>query len=153
MNCPYIYDHFVGKKSVPSEQLLSSIFESQLQFLLLLLKCFLFQKKMSNQLWASELLRQAASSVSDSVSGSCVSLSTTSCVSVPTTTSYSTRLWEATRTLFAPYGRNPVRGQRRGTTAPLPRTTFWSHRFCALARCNQVLIIIILNTSLTYLRN
>lgn len=114
-----------------------------------------FQVNMSNQLRASELLREAANLLNqprnsadiENVSPS-VTLGTTPGNSVSITpsifssthgTTNSTQIRAATRAIFAPYGSQ--RGRRRAQTT-IPPITFWTHKFCVLANCSEVLTYI-----------
>lgn len=99
--------------------------------------CLWLFRSMSNQQRACELLRQAAQILEqESVSVNRTTASLCTDVSTPTTptTAHSAALRLATRNLFTPYG--SARGRTR--MPPQPRVTFWSHRFCALARSDQV---------------
>ena len=88
-------------------------------------------REMSNQLRASELLRQAA----DLLVSSSSSHSTVAAATATTSRNHSSELRTATRALFAPYQRG---SRRRGNPSAGPPVSFWTHRFCLVPKCLQV---------------
>lgn len=80
---------------------------------------------MANQLRAANLLKEAANLLEGENAPT----------SQRTSSSVDSTVRSASRALFAPYVR---RGGRRRELVHSPPITYWTHRFCVIAKCQQV---------------